>query len=134
RLRADGSPYQVTIGGQTIDVTVQDEHGKLDVNEAPVRALSNLFDRLGVDASLADAIGRFREERRASGKPAPKLASDKMPSGNRTVFGALEDLRLVDGLSPEVYVRIAPFLTVYTGEPRVSPLTAPPDVLLSVPG
>ena len=49
-------------------------------------------------------------------------------------FRVIEDLRLVPGVTREVYDRISPFVTVYSGVGDIDPLTAPPEVLRSLPG
>jgi general secretion pathway protein K len=40
----------------------------------------------------------------------------------------------VPGIDPPLFEQIAPSLTVYSGQPRINPLTAPRDVLLALPG
>jgi general secretion pathway protein K len=133
-LRPDGTAYQVMLGGQRIEVTVQDERGKFDINEASVDALANLFGQVGVDASVAQAIGRYRDRLRPAVLEGGAQAGNKAPAAKRVAFAALEDLRLVEGLTPDDYVRMLPFLTAYTGEARVNPMTAPVEVLRSLPG
>ncbi len=50
-----------------------------------------------------------------------------------TTFRVIEDLRLVPGVTRDIYDRVAPFVTVYSGVADIDPLTAPPQVLRSLP-
>jgi general secretion pathway protein K len=141
-LRPDSTPYQIALGEHDLDISVQDERGKLDINAAPIEALAKLLGVVGVDGGeadgLAQAIGRYRERqkalrsRAAASARAPQPGSG--PQANDPAFRTVEDLRMIDGLSPEVYQRILAFVTVYSTEPRVNPTTAPREVLLSLPG
>jgi general secretion pathway protein K len=49
-------------------------------------------------------------------------------------FLALEDLRDVPGVTPEIYDRASPFLTVFSATDRINPISASREVLLSLPG
>jgi general secretion pathway protein K len=140
-LRPDGTPYQIVLDGHDLDITVQDERGKLDINAAPIEALAKLLGNIGVDGDvangLAQAVGRYRERQKALRSTATASTRTPVPTGpqtNEPPFRTVEDLRLIEGLTPEVYQRILAFVTVYSTEPRVNPMTAPREVLLSLPG
>ncbi len=76
RPRADGTPFEVAFGGAEITVSVQDEGGKIDLNQAPDELLRGLLlaaawtgpdgeaARLGADEAdaLVDAIRDFADE------------------------------------------------------------------------
>lgn len=97
--REDGTVYAWVYGGGEVRISVRDEGGKLDLNRAPDRQLVGLF--------------------RAAGLPyGPKDAS----------FEALKEPRRVLGMTPDLYRRVAPALTLYAGrDPPFEP-TAPPEV------
>jgi general secretion pathway protein K len=125
----DGEPHDLAYGDGAIRVSVQDEGGKIDLNLAPSALLAGLFRTLGIPGAeaLAAAIQEWRRQHGGEAADGPPLA--------RTgPFLALEQLRAVPGITGAVYVRAAPFLTVYTRRDRVDPLTAPAEVLLSLPG
>jgi general secretion pathway protein K len=50
------------------------------------------------------------------------------------LFATVDEVREVPGVDPPLFEQIAPSLTVYSGQPRINPLTAPRDVLLALPG
>ncbi|HEV2552088.1 MAG TPA: hypothetical protein VGU20_32570 [Stellaceae bacterium] len=126
--RIDGATHNLAYGEGTIRVSVQDEGGKIDLNLAPPALLAGLFRTLGIaDAeALAAAVQDWR--RQHGGDAADGSVARSGP------FLALEQLRAVPGITGAVYARAAPFLTVYTRRDRVDPLTAPAEVLRSLPG
>ncbi len=114
----DATPFAVEIGGQAVGVTVQDEAGKIDLNMANGDLLKRLLIAAGAgpeDARpLTEKILQWRDGG-AARSPAP--------------FKSVGELQLVPGMTPELFERIAPCLTVYSQSPWVDPAAAPPDVL-----
>jgi general secretion pathway protein K len=49
-------------------------------------------------------------------------------------FLAVDELRLLIGVTPALFERIRPLLTVYSRSGRINPLTAPAEVIRSLPG
>jgi general secretion pathway protein K len=124
----DGETHHLAYGDGTIRVSVQDEGGKIDVNVAPPVLLTGLFRALGI--AEADAVmGAIIDWRRQHGGE-----SAEGPLSRNGPFLALEQLRTVPGMTSAIYARAAPFLTVYTRRDRIDPLTAPAEVLRSLPG
>ena len=124
----DGEPHSLAYGDGAIRVSVQDEGGKIDLNLAAPTLLAGLFRTLGIAEAeaLAAAIQDWR--RQHGGDAADEPLTRTGP------FLALEQLRAVPGVTGAIYARAAPFLTVYTRRDRVDPLTAPAEVLRSLPG
>jgi general secretion pathway protein K len=124
---ADGTPTRLSLDGRTIEVAVQDEGGKIDVNTADATLLANLCRVVGLGAgaeAIAEDIVQYRERRsRDRSKAAPQPA-----------FIVIEELRLVPGLDLDIYARLLPFVTVYTRDGRVNPRTAPREVIMALPG
>lgn len=133
---ADGRPRAFAYGTGTIRVAVQDEAGKIDLNMAPPELLAGLLRTLGVANADAAAIVQAIADRRQTSVPnagrrnRPALAR-RSPDD---AFRAIDELRLVPGMTRALFDRIAPFVTVYSGMADVDPLTAPPEVLRSLPG
>jgi len=120
-----------------VRVSIEDEGGKVDLNAAPKEFLLGLFQALGVDPGtsndLAESIVQRRHTRQAdTTPPAPGVAT----TSSRPIasFVDVSDLRLVPGMTRSLFDRIAPFVTVYSRNPRVNPLTAALPVLAGVPG
>lgn len=132
RWRADGSAHRVSFGGGTIDIRVEDENGKVDLNVAPPELFIGLFRTLGASdadaTALAGAIVNWRGGTTA-GNPADNTAA----TAGRQFFDVGE-LAQVPGISRQLARRASPFLTVYSFSPYVNPMTAPPEVLRSLPG
>lgn len=127
--RADGEERHFAVGGGRLGVVVQDEGGKIDINQADEILLSGLFAEF-VEArtatDLASAIVATRMRRRSEATPA---ASPSPP-----FFATVDQVREVPGINPLLFEQIAPFLTVYSGLSRINPHTAPRHVLLALPG
>jgi len=138
---ADGSTRSLELDGLQITVALFDEQGKIDLNEAGGELLRGLF--LAVELSdeealaLSEAILDWRDEddeRRPQGAEVDEyLAAGLKPPANRA-FERLGDLRRVLGMSPALYARVAPALTLLSNKAEVNPLMAPPLVLQALPG
>ena len=102
-------------------LTVTDERGKLDVNQAPPALLQALFSVLGADRATAqtaaNAISDWRSQQ-ASGtdNDSPLSPQYRMqgrawgPAGQE--FQRLDELPLVLGMSPALYQASLPYLTL----------------------
>ncbi len=149
---ADGTPNAWAFGGAEVEVSIQDEGGKVDINTASddlLRALLvsvewtdldgavNSLDQAGADA-LVDAIVDFRDPddlRRLNGAEDDDYAA----AGYRwdakdAPFEAVAELHRVFGMTAALYAQLEPLVTVYSGQPGVDPRTAPPGVLRALPG
>ena len=140
--RAGGGPYRLAYGEGEVRVTISDEDGKVDLNAAPPELLAGLLAQLGLDAdaaeAMADRIVDFRDPDQA---PRPHGAEDSeyaaagRPAGpqNRP-FAADSELLGVLGMTPELYRRLRPYITVFSGAEAVDPRHAPRVVLAAIPG
>jgi general secretion pathway protein K len=128
---ADGQEHPLAYGGGTIGVRVQDEAGKIDLNYAPAAMVAGLFETLGIKGAegLADAVLAWRGG--AGGAQTVQAGANGAP---RHPFLAVDELRLVPGMTRAIYDQVTPFVTVYSNDARINPLTAPAEVLRSVPG
>ncbi|HZT89847.1 MAG TPA: hypothetical protein VFA12_17895 [Stellaceae bacterium] len=133
RLPLDGSPRDVDLDGGTIRLRLQDEAGKIDLNDSPLDLVANLLRQMAdedegtdFDAALADwKRRRLARWRQPDGAPANVA---------RGPFLAIEDLREVAGVTQALYERVSPFVTVWSRSSRIDPFSAPRAVLLSLPG
>jgi len=135
--RVDGTVYAWAYGGGEIRVSVQDEGGKIDLNKGQDALLRILFNSLGLDdqesAALADAIVDFRDPddlRRLNGaEDADYALAGLAHEAKDAPFAAVEELHQVLGMTPALYDRVAPSLTVYSGLRSPHLATAPRAVL-----
>jgi general secretion pathway protein K len=137
----DGTPTMIPFAGAEVAFRVWDESGKIDINVAPDPLLSSLFAEFGVmgnaNASLVDAVVDWRSPgamHRVRAPGAVEYRAQGLPPPRHAPFAAIEDLRLVLGVTPELYRRIAPLITVYSHNARINPTSARLEVLRAVPG
>lgn len=134
--RRDGATYGWRVNGGEVRVRVTEEAGKIDLNAAPAELLTALLQAAGMERGeagrLAAAIVDFRDEDQL---PGPGGAEDPdyrragAPRGARDApFFVVDELQQVLGMSPALYRRIAPALTVYTGRPFPLGGSVPPLV------
>lgn len=140
--KADGRVREWDRDGVKIKVVMMDESGKIDLNMSSDALLKGLLLSVGVDAPrverLLDAILDWRDvdslpRPNGAESDAYRAAGLKYEPANAP-FEAVEQLQQVLGMSPEIYHRIAPFLTVYSKQPGVNTLVAPRGVLMAIPG
>lgn len=142
RWPADGSQRRLHYGGGTIDVAIQDEGGKINLNESPVALIGGLLAELGASAAAQTAVTtgileRRREFARSAGPRPSRFFFQKGTyhfDAAKEPFATVSELRLVAGVSDHLYREMRPFVTVYSETATVNPLTAPRAVLLSIPG
>jgi general secretion pathway protein K len=122
KFRADGTVYSWRFANCLVRLSVQDERGKIDLNQAPEMLLAALIESVGVDRSraqsLADAIADFRDADnfpRLSGAEEADYRSGGVAWGPKNApFQSVEELQQVLGMTPEIYARVAPYLTIYS--------------------
>ena len=140
--KRDGTRYSMTFENTPVTVEIRDESAKIDINTAYEPLLRGLLVSSGLpddEASrVLDAILDWRdpdELKRPNGAEAPDYkAAGLLYKPANGPFQAIEELQLVLGMRPEIYRRIAPFITVYSRAPGVNTQLASREVLLSLPG
>lgn len=134
--RVDGTVYAWIQDDAEIRVLLRDEGGKLNLNKASDRLLTGLFRSGGLSKEDADTmvarIADYRDAddlRRLNGGEGEEYnkAGLKWNPKNKP-FEALAELRQVLGMTTELYQRVAPALTLYTGRQAPFEPTAPPEV------
>jgi len=121
-LLADGTAYAWHFADSDVRISVQDESGKINLNDAPEALLAALLVSVGVDPdksqSLADAIADFRDADNLThlhGAEAADYRAAGLAWGpTNAPFEDVEELQQVLGMTADVYELVAPDLTVYT--------------------
>ncbi len=139
--RADGTVYTFRFEGGEVLVSIQDEGGKIDLNQAQPELLRGLFISIGLDEheadALIDAVGDFRDPdqlRRLNGAEDQDYEAAGLAHGAKdAAFEAVDEFRQVLGVDQALYERLAPLFTVYSGKTRINPYTAPRGVLSALP-
>jgi general secretion pathway protein K len=120
----------------TIEVTAEEESGKLNLNaivnpdgtdNAVYRGVADrLFKKLGLQAELLDAVADWIDKGdvpRPAGAETPYYQTLKPPYGAKDGnLETLEELRLVKGFDAKTVERLRPYITVYHDVPG-SPTT-----------
>jgi general secretion pathway protein K len=140
RWRTDGFAQSFEFNGVPIKVSIQDELGKIDLNQAEAPMLAGLLQSAGLDVDsadrLADKIVDWRTATSLKYLNGAKewdyraLGSAYRPRNGP--FQSVDELLLVMDMTPELFRRIEPALTVYSGHRLVDPQLAPREVLLAL--
>ena len=124
-----------------VDVTAQDLGRQLNLNRMSEEQLRTLFAFVLGNFSKADLLSQTIADWR-------DLDDDKRPSGEERdgylkkgllalpangPFRQVAELRMVSGMTQEIYEAVAPYLTTY-GDGTVNLNTAPTPVLRAMPG
>lgn len=124
--RPDGRPYRWRFDGAELEIRIVDETGKVDLNTADVALLTALLRHSGVEpaqaARLAAAIADWRDTdpltQPSGGAEDPDYAAAGLAYGAKDApFETVAEVEQVLGMTPEIYARLEPSLTVFTGAP-----------------
>lgn len=137
----NGRAYAWRFDGHDVQVRIIDETGKVDLNQADVPLLSRLMQALGEppDASdaLAAAIVDWRDAddlgQPVGGAEDGDYAAAGRPYGAKDApFETIAELEQVLGMTPGLYVRLEPFLTLYSGRGQPDATYAQGPVLVAM--
>lgn len=137
----------IPLGDGWVQVSITDETGKLNINPLPTgfRGVSSrvyqgvwrrFLEQQELDPGLVDALADWVD----------RDQNERIPDGAETFFyqgmdppypakdaslDSLEELRLVRGVTSEVYQKLAPYVTLYSDGP-ININTAPLEVLMAL--
>jgi general secretion pathway protein K len=123
----DGRPYRFELEGAQVEVRVRDESGRIDLNAAAPELLAALVVAVGVDPLKAAAIGAAIQDFRdgdnllspGGGAEDPEYAAADLPYGAKDrAFESTTELQQVLGVDHDLYVKLAPHVTINTGLAR----------------
>lgn len=136
--RPDGRAYQWRYAGADVEVKIIDENGKLDLNQADAVLLAALLQGAGAEpeqaARVAAAIVDWRDAdpltQPSGGGEDGDYAAANLPYGAKDAeFESVAELQQVLGMTPALFARIEPHVTVYSGRARPDPAFASAQVL-----
>ncbi len=133
RWRVDGVPRRFVFDGETLSVAIQDEAGRFDLNAADVSVFQTLLRNAGAEPKQAEAIADRMLDWRANDEAhALGGGSDEDYAAARLAwrprhgpFQSVDEARLVLGMTPALFARIRPALTVYSRQGDIDRSTAP---------
>ena len=140
RWRIDSQPYPFSFDGVNMVVTIQDEDGKFDLNEADDDTLAPLFQAAGADQKtaniLADRIVEWRTEANSNdthtlhgGTDADYAAAGVPWRPRHDDFQSISELQMVLGVTRQLYEKVRPSVTVYSRNDSPDEDVAPRSVL-----
>jgi general secretion pathway protein K len=134
----DGREYPWRFGDAEIVVTIVDESGKVDINGADLDLLAALIQAVGIERqqarNIAAAIMDWRDPdtltQAEGGAEDADYSGDERPYGAKDApFETAAELQLVLGMTPELFEKLAPHVTVYSGQGRPAEQYASAEVL-----
>lgn len=134
----DGRDYPWRFGDAELTIRLVDESGKVDLNEADATLLTTLLGIVGGEpeaaARLAGAIVDWRDPdpltQPSGGAEDPDYASAGRIHGAKDApFEGVAELEQVLGMTPALYAKVAPHLTVFSGRAQPDPAFASAEVL-----
>lgn len=142
RWKSDGEMHDFEWQGIPVRVSLMDESGKIDINTANPDLLKGLliFGGIAEDQAvkLVDAIQDWRDTdtlRRLNGaEEAEYQAAGLKYKPANAPFQTIEELRMVLGMTPELYRRIAPDITLFSRQSGLNYMVAQRSALLALPG
>jgi general secretion pathway protein K len=141
RWRVDGIAQTFNFAGTSVRISIQDELGRIDLNHADGSLLVGLFQSAGLDAplasSLVDKILDWRDtnalKRLNGAKAQDYVRTGRAYRPRNGPFQSVDELKLVMDVTAELFRRVEPALTVYSGRPFIDPRVAPAEALLALP-
>lgn len=140
-LPGDGRALALDFDHMHVAVGIVDETGKVDINRADARTLEALFLAAGCDAARAAAL-KDQVERWRGPVPGPiaddggpaAIASHADPTARYVSFAAVEELQALPGMDAELFTRLQPAITVWSGQTAPEPSFAPLLALATLRG
>jgi general secretion pathway protein K len=141
--RVDGYPYAISYDGVDMTVSVQDEDGKFDLNETDGEDLLPLFESVGLDSrtasTITDRIVEWRTDPASDdahtlhgGNDQDYVAAGRPWRPRHGEFQTVSELNLVLGVTPQLFAKVRPALTVYSRNDSPDPNLAPRLVLAAL--
>jgi len=134
-----GGFHRLREAGAVVDVQIIDDRGKVDINQSPPALMTALFSVLGMDHDHATDLGQEILDWHSQGPGADNDPSVSAPYREAGLgygppgeqFQSLEELRLLRGMTPQIYQAAKPFLTLTLEQaPWVD--FAPPEVVAAI--
>ena len=126
----DNRVYKYTVDKTRIEIHTVDETGKVDINVAGADVIYPLLLAVGVDSlqaqNITSAIMDWRDPddllTLPGGAEDPQYESAERPYGAKdAAFQTIAELQQVLGVTPEMFAKLQPFITIYSGLARPNP-------------
>lgn len=142
RWRPGPAGQSVELDGATLQITIADHGGRVDLNLADEKVLRGLFGQIAGDerlaAVLADRVLDWRDidrDRRENGGERGDYVAGQLPWGPADGdFLSRAMLHRLLGVDATLASKLMPLITVYSRDGKINPGTAPRQVLAAIPG
>jgi general secretion pathway protein K len=133
-------PLEYVHDGQTVRVSITDARARVQLNRAEAVELAALLEATGAPRrtalEVADAVLDWRDaddlHRPNGAERGDYIRAGSAARPTNAPFAAVEEITAVRGVTPAVYARLAPHLTV-SGDGRVNVNSASAPVLRTLP-
>ncbi|THD60627.1 type II secretion system protein GspK [Phenylobacterium sp.] len=135
RWRLSDPPHQVDVQDAHLTISLADENGKIPLNFVQSGELHRLFELGGADPSKIDGMVAAFVYLRGDVRPAEVRPAAGFPqvdarlAAQRGRLSSVEELQLLPDMTPAVYARIAPAVTVHAITLAFDPQNASPLAL-----
>lgn len=122
RWPIDGSTRRIAFSGMTLVIGIEDERGKLRLNEMNEDQIRRMFEAAGAQGrALDELVDAFLDWRDPDDHPRAEgaEADDYREGAARPRNGALRavaELGSIRGMTPDLFAQVAPHATVFFGE------------------
>jgi general secretion pathway protein K len=140
RWPGNGTARQLFLHDASVEVSVMNESGKVDLNVGSAEILQRLLTAAGADderaLAIASAILDWRDPddlHRLNGAEARAYRSsglDYEPANAN--FDSIDELRYVLGMDPALFEKLRPSITVHSGQAGINLAAATPLVLWAI--
>ena len=142
RWIADGRKYKMDFAGAQIDISIIDETGKIDINLANDELLRGMFASLGMsedDAlTLTERVIDWRDNDNIKGLNGAEdddyEAEGYKYGAKDALFDTVPELQQVMGVDYEMYKKLEPAITVYSGSRDLNVAYASEQALMALDG
>lgn len=132
-LPMDGTPYRWAFAETPVLISVQDARGLVDLNQADKATLQKLFEAVQVEPDdaikLADQVLDYRDGdvfAQLNGAEDDAYERAGLPYRSRDApFASEEEVRLLLDMTPDIYARVLPYVTVHAKQAELEPELAP---------
>jgi general secretion pathway protein K len=133
RWKLDRTVHRFGLPGGSIEIRLEDETQKINVNLATPALLSALFEVRGLDRAAARRLGAAVADWVSSKQPQgddaasadPYRAAGKNYGPPHAPAESLDELQLVLGMTPAIFASVHPYLTIHTSDAAPDGKAAP---------
>lgn len=123
RWKGDGRTYEFYVDDAKVSVQLIDETGKIDINQADLRLMTQLFQTAGLDQRSAEGMAARVQDwkdpddaiTQGGAEKAEYAAADLNYGPRNQLFVTVGELQQILGMSYELYTQIEPMLTINAG-------------------